>query len=475
MKFIITKALINGEWIETENNFSVFNPSTQKLIAKVSSCAEKETQAAIESAHAASKTWAKTNNYQRAKILRKVGDLLRQNISDLAFLLTSEQGKPIIEASAEINYAADYFEWFSEEAKRICGEIIPPSGENKEILVYKEPVGICAGITPWNFPMAMLARKIAPALAAGCTFIAKPDEHTPLSALALGQLCQEAGLPDGVLNILPGEPLPISKTLLASNLVRKISFTGSTEVGKLLMRESAQTLKRLTLELGGNAPFIILENADLDLAVQAIMRAKFRNAGQTCICVNRILVHKDLCPQVIKMLKTACEKLNVGDGLEQKTHLGPIINKAAKNRICKVVAESLKQGAQLIHGSLDQDQTNFLKPIILDQVTQKMEIAQQEIFGPVISIIAFSNDQEAIEIANSSEYGLAAYVFSQDLARAQKIAKALEYGMVGVNEIGISASEAPFGGIKQSGFGREGSKYGINEYLQLKYICQYTK
>ncbi len=472
-KFIREQVFIDGNWVTgsaKKDSLPVLNPATNQMVGQVPNCGAEETLQAIKAAKDAFPTWSRTSSYCRAALLQKFAGSMREQQKDLAHLLTSEQGKPIKEAASEINYAADYFEWFGEEAKRLYGETIPASHTYKRLLVQREAVGVCAAITPWNFPSAMLARKMAAALSAGCTFISRPATETPLSALALGVIAQEVGIPNGVINIITGESEPIAKALMQSTEVRKISFTGSTEVGKILMRQSAETLKRLTLELGGNAPFIVFEDADLDKACQDAILAKYRNAGQTCVCVNRFLVHQDVAEEFTEKLAAASRALRVGNGHDPETDIGPLISLQASDKVRELVDDALVKGAALRLGGKSDPNTKYIYPTIITNVTDKMRICHEEVFGPVSAIQTFSSEEEAIAIANNTEYGLASYFYTRDLSRAFRISEALEYGMVGVNDTAISCAQAPFGGIKQSGFGREGSRHGLDEYTNLKYV-----
>ncbi len=464
-------AFVGDNWIAAASGASLYvqNPATAELVGSVPNLCEKETSLAISAASEAFEGWAKTPAAQRGRKLRSIRDFLLRNISDLAKLLTCEQGKPLREAEKEIEYSASFFDWFSEEARRTYGEVIPSPTKDHRILVTKEPVGVCAAITPWNFPSAMVARKMAAALAAGCTFICKPASETPFSALAIALAAEHAGLPAGVVNIITGDPEPIAHTLLADSRVRKISFTGSTEVGKLLMQQSAATLKRLTLELGGNAPFIVFEDANIEQAVRGAMFAKYRNAGQTCIGINRFFVHQDVLEPFTAALAAASRKLHVGNGLDHDTDIGPLISREATKKVAELVSEAVQQGASLRLGGLPDPKGPYIYPTILTHVRPEMRICREEIFGPVCTIQSFADESSVIGLANNTEYGLASYFYTKDLSRAVRLTEALQYGMVGVNNTVISFTEAPFGGIKSSGFGREGSHFGIDEYLNLKY------
>ncbi|MHA6288166.1 NAD-dependent succinate-semialdehyde dehydrogenase [Maricaulis sp. CAU 1757] len=468
-----SRALIDGRWVEAEDGavFDVIDPASGHVIAAVADCGARDTERAIAAAKAAQKIWAANAAHDRAGILRRWADLMKASADPLARLLTRENGKPLAEARGEILYGASYLEWFAEEARRVYGDIIPGPSQDKRILVSRQPVGVCAAITPWNFPNAMLMRKAGAALAAGCTLIAKPAAETPLSALAAAELAIEAGLPPGVLNIVTGkDAAAIGGVLTASPDVRKLSFTGSTAIGRLLMRQSADTLKRLSMELGGNAPFIVFADADLDAAVDGVMAAKFRNAGQTCVCANRIYVHADIMEAFAEMLSERAAALHVGNGESEGVEIGPLISEPAYAKTERLVADALERGARLrVGGGRHAAGELFYQPTVLSGVTREMSVAREEIFGPVAPLIAFESEDSVVKDANNTEYGLAAYVYTRDLGRAFRVSEALEYGMVGVNEGIISSAAAPFGGIKQSGFGREGSRYGLDDYLDIKY------
>ena len=467
-------AFIDGQWQEVNPRFSVFNPATGELLAEVADCGGPETQKAIEAADRAFQAWSKRTAYERALVLKRWAALCRQHEQDLAKLLTAEQGKPLKEALGEIRYGANYMEWFAEEGPRAYGDIIPGQATDKRIMVIKQAVGVVAAITPWNFPFAMIARKVAPALAAGCTVVVKPAEDTPLSALALASLADEAGFPAGSLNIVPtSTPETVGDVLTSSPTVRKLSFTGSTEVGRLLMKQCAPTLKRLSLELGGNAPFIVFDDADIEAAVQGALASKYRNAGQTCVCANRIYVQKGVAHEFTEALSKATATLRVGNGLEDGHDIGPLINDQALHKVEALVEDAVGKGARVLNGgkAIKRENGVWFEPTVLDNASAEMRVSSEEIFGPVAPVYTFNTEAEAIELANASEHGLAAYFFGRDYARIWRVAEALEYGMVGVNTGLLSSVMTPFGGVKQSGFGREGSKYGIQEYLQLKYVC----
>ena len=467
------RCLINGEWRDARSGstFAVKNPATDELIATAPLLDREQVEEAISCANTAFPAWRDLPARERARMLRAVGDALQQRSEEFSQLITREQGKPLSESRGEVAYSVNYLHWFAEEALRVCGEIVPSDSPQKRIFVMKAPIGVAAAITPWNFPIAMLARKMGAALAAGCSFIAKPAPETPLSALLLGELCQEAKVPAGVVNIITGDAAMIGATLMASPLVRKVSFTGSTEVGKLLIRQSADTVKKLTLELGGNAPFIVLDDADLDRAIDGAVFGKYRNAGQTCICVNRFLVHESLAQQFSGRLVERTRELVVGNGLDEKTAIGPLINDQARDKVVGLLNSAAAEGATFLCGEgARKTVSRFVEPCVITGVKASMRIWNEEIFGPVSTITTFSNDAEAISLANSTPYGLAAYVYSRDLGRALRFAELLDFGMVGINDTAISTAQAPFGGVKSSGFGREGSRHGVDEYTVLKYL-----
>lgn len=468
---------IGGRWVnEVENNLddtiAVTNPSTQKIIGYVPNLGKNETYDAIDKAQNAFISWKAETAATRAGILRKWYDLIIENTEDLAIIMTAEQGKPLAEARGEITYAASFVAWFASEAERMYGATIPTHAQDKRILTIKEPVGVVAAITPWNFPAAMLTRKAAPALAAGCTVIAKPALQTPFSALALAELARQAGVPDGVLSVITGDAEEIGQALTESSLVRKLSFTGSTEIGKLLMRQCAGTIKRLSLELGGNAPFIVFDDADIDAAVEGAMAAKFRNAGQTCVCANRFYVHKNIYANFSEKLGLAIKSLRVGDGFKEGVDQGPLIDDFAMEKVEVHIQDAVAKGASLVCGGVRFDtNANFISPALLCDVTQDMLVTREETFGPVAALIKFDTEAEVIAMANDTPFGLAAYFYTNDSGRVWRISEALEAGMVGVNTGLISTTIAPFGGVKQSGLGREGGSTGIDEYLETKYIC----
>jgi succinate-semialdehyde dehydrogenase/glutarate-semialdehyde dehydrogenase len=473
-KLLRTQCFVNGEWIDAADGrtSTVTNPATGEAIATVPVLDGKATQLAIRAAATAFPAWAARTAKERSVILRRWYDLMMANQQDLARLMTAEQGKPLAEAAGEIAYAAGYIEWFSEEARRVYGDVIPGHNADKRILVLRQPVGVVGAITPWNFPAAMIARKAAPALAAGCTFVCKPAAQTPLSALAMAELGQRAGIPAGVLNIITGKASEIGAELTSSPIVRKLSFTGSTGIGKLLMTQSAATLKKLSLELGGNAPFIVFDDADLDAAVQGALASKYRNTGQTCVCTNRFLVQKGVYEDFAQRLTTAVGKLKVGDGLKGPTDQGPLIDMAAVNKVEEHVADALAKGGKLLTGGKRHALGGqFYEPTVITGATKAMLLAREETFGPVAPLFSFATESEAIALANDTEFGLASYIYTRDLARSWRVSEALEYGIVGLNTGLISTEVAPFGGIKESGFGREGSKYGILDYTEMKYVC----
>ena len=473
-KLLRTQCFVNGEWIDAADGrtSTVTNPATGEAIATVPVLDGKATQLAIRAAATAFPAWAARTAKERSVILRRWYDLMMANQQDLARLMTAEQGKPLAEAAGEIAYAAGYIEWFSEEARRVYGDVIPGHNADKRILVLRQPVGVVGAITPWNFPAAMIARKAAPALAAGCTFVCKPAAQTPLSALAMAELGQRAGIPAGVLNIITGKASEIGAELTSSPIVRKLSFTGSTGIGKLLMTQSAATLKKLSLELGGNAPFIVFDDADLDAAVQGALASKHRNTGQTCVCTNRFLVQKGVYEDFAQRLTTAVGKLKVGDGLKGPTDQGPLIDMAAVNKVEEHVADALAKGGKLLTGGKRHALGGqFYEPTVITGATKAMLLAREETFGPVAPLFSFATESEAIALANDTEFGLASYIYTRDLARSWRVSEALEYGIVGLNTGLISTEVAPFGGIKESGFGREGSKYGILDYTEMKYVC----
>ena len=474
---LLDRAYVGGQWIEADEGetFPVVNPATGDELAQVPRLGSAETRAAIESAQAAYPAWRATLAKDRARIMRRWSDLMLDHSDDLALLLTAEQGKPLAEARTEIAYAASFFEWFGEEAKRVYGDTIPTYSSDRRIVVTKEPVGVAAGITPWNFPAAMITRKAAPAIAAGCTMVLKPAEQTPLSALAVAKLAEEAGLPAGVFNVVTGsaEDAPAIGGEMTSNpIVRKLGFTGSTEVGKLLMEQCARQVKKVSLELGGNAPFLVFDDADLDEAVAGALTCKYRNSGQTCISANRILVQDSVHDEFIRRLTEAVTALRVGAGTEPDVDVGPLIDDQALAKVERHVADALAGGAELVAGGERHERgLTFFSPTVLAGVTATMAMSCEETFGPVAGVGRFRTEEEAIAVANDTPYGLSAYFYSRDVGRIWRVSEALEYGIVGINTGFISTEVAPFGGMKESGIGREGSKYGIEEWLELKYLC----
>jgi succinate-semialdehyde dehydrogenase/glutarate-semialdehyde dehydrogenase len=471
---LATNAFVGGEWIESDDaaRFPVVNPATHKAIANVASCGKWETRRAIEFAARAQKDWKLRTAKERSAVLRTWFELIMANQEDLARMLTAEQGKPLGEARAEIAYGASYVEWFAEEAKRVYGDTIPAPSNDKRIVVIKQPVGVVAAITPWNFPNAMLARKLAPALAAGCTVVCKPANATPLSAYALALLAQRAEIPPGVINVLTGKTGEIGAELTANPLVRKVTFTGSTQVGKQLLRECADTVKRTSMELGGNAPFIVFDDADLDAAVAGAIASKFRNAGQTCVCSNRLLVQSTIYDAFAEKLTTQVRSLKVGNGMTDGTSVGPLIDAKAAANVRAMIDAAIAEGARaIVGGSPSSLGGSYVDPTVLLDVKPHMRVCREEIFGPVAPLMRFETEGEALALANDTEVGLASYVYTRDIGRVWRFSEELQYGIVGVNEGSISNEMAPFGGIKESGHGREGSKYGLHDYLDIKYVC----
>ncbi|HEV3423374.1 MAG TPA: NAD-dependent succinate-semialdehyde dehydrogenase [Paraburkholderia sp.] len=469
-----TNSYIAGEWqpSDDETTLEVRNPATGALIAKIPRMAAPETRRAIEAANRSWPAWRAKTAKQRSTILRAWHDLMLANADDLALILTTEQGKPLAEAKGEILYAASFLEWFAEEAKRVYGDTIPTPASDKRIVVTKEPIGVCAAITPWNFPAAMITRKVGPALAAGCPIIVKPAEATPLSALALAVLAERAGVPPGVFSVVTGDPKAIGAEMTSNPIVRKLSFTGSTAVGRLLMAQCAPTIKKVSLELGGNAPFIVFEDADLDAAVAGAIASKYRNSGQTCVCTNRFYVHDKVYDAFAAKLRDAVEQLKVGRGTDEGVTQGPLINEAAVLKVESHIEDALAKGARIVTGGKRHALGHgFFEPTVLADVTPAMKVARDETFGPLAPLFRFSSDEEVIRLANDTEFGLASYFYSRDIGRVWRVAEALEYGMVGINTGLISNEVAPFGGVKQSGLGREGSHYGIDDYVVIKYLC----
>lgn len=466
------EAFIAGEWVDAVARMAVVNPATDEVVGTVPMLGCEHTRSAILAAEAAQIEWRRITAKERARLLRAWYELVLANREDLALLMTIEQGKPLVESRGEIDYAAAFIEWFAEEGKRACGDTIPAHGRDKRIVVLKQPIGVAAAITPWNFPAAMVTRKVAPALAAGCAIIVKPSELTPFSALALCVLAERAGLPRGVLSMITGDAATIGAELTSNPIVRKVSFTGSTAIGKLLMAQCASTVKRLSLELGGNAPFIVFDDADVDAAVAGALYAKFRNAGQTCICANRIFVQRGVYERFATALARAVSALEVGDGQAPRTQLGPLIDRRAIAKVERHVTDAVAKGATITVGGRKLARAgSFFEPTVLTNVATDSLALSEETFGPVAPLVAFSTDEEVIELANGGDSGLAAYFYTRDIARAWRVAEALECGMVGINETEISTEVAPFGGWRESGLGREGSKCGLDEYLELKYLC----
>lgn len=468
------QAFINGVWCDADSQETqkVFNPATGEVIGTVPNMGRDETRRAIEAADAAQSAWAKKTGKERSTVLRRWHTLIAENIEDLALLMTHEQGKPLSEAKGEIQSGLDYLEWFAEEAKRVYGDVIPGHMADKRLIVIKQPVGVTAAITPWNFPHSMISRKAGPALAAGCPMIVKPAMETPYSALAMAYLAQQAGIPDGIYSVVTGDPIAIGEEMTTNTIVKKISFTGSTRVGKILMKQCADTVKKMSMELGGNAPFIVFDDADIDAAVTGAMMSKYRNSGQTCVCANRLFVQAGVYEEFSQKLAEQVRAIKVGNGLEAGVAQGPLISQTAADNAVAFVADAKDKGATVLCGGerVEADK-NFFNPTILTNVNNDMRVANEEIFGPIAPIFKFETDAEAIELANRTEYGLAGYFYSRDIGRVWRIAEALEVGMVGVNTGMLTTELAPFGGVKESGLGREGSKYGIEEYVETKYIC----
>ncbi len=472
-KLFQQQAYINGKWCSSSKQFDVINPANSQRLGSVPDMGKAETEQAIEAAHQAWHSWKNLPATQRASILRNWFNLIIINQDELAYLMTLEQGKPLTESKAEVIYGASFVEWFAEEAKRVYGDVIPAPKINQKIIVLKQSVGVVAAITPWNFPIAMITRKCAPALAVGCSVVIKPAESTPFSALALAKLAEHAGFPKGVFNVVTtNQPAVVGQTLTQSPLIRKLSFTGSTQTGKLLMQQCADTVKKISLELGGNAPFIVFDDADLDQAVNGVVASKYRNTGQTCVCANRLLVQDNIYELFTEKLINKVKKLKVAQGLEDGAQQGPLINETAVSKVEAHIHDAITQGATLaLGGQRHKLGGTFFQPTILTNVNSNMLIAREETFGPVAPLFRFHTEQEAIDLANNTSAGLAAYFYSQNIGRVWRVAEALEYGIVGVNEGVISTEVAPFGGVKESGLGREGSKYGIDEYVEIKYIC----
>lgn len=469
-----SQCYVNGQWLDADSKetIQVINPATGEVIGTVPRMGVDETRRAIDAANAAWGDWRRKTAKERARILRRWFELVMENAEDLAMIMTVEQGKPLPEARGEIAYGAAYFEWYAEEAKRIYGDTIPAPAENQRILVTREPVGVCAAITPWNFPSSMITRKAAAALAAGCPLVVKPASQTPYSALALAVLAEQAGVPAGVFSVITGSAAAIGEEMTSNPIVRKVSFTGSTEIGRQLMRQSASTIKKISLELGGNAPFIVFDDADLDAAVQGAMASKYRNAGQTCVCANRIYVHDAVYDAFAEKLVQAVSGLEVGDGRNEGVNLGPLIDDAAVGKVQEHIDDAVAQGGRVLSGGKSHALGGtFFEPTIIADVTPAMKVAREETFGPLAPLFRFDSDDEVVRMANDTEFGLAAYFYSRDIGRIWRVAEQLEYGMVGINTGILSNEAAPFGGVKQSGLGREGSRYGIDDYLVMKYWC----
>ncbi|HPM66322.1 MAG TPA: NAD-dependent succinate-semialdehyde dehydrogenase [Piscinibacter sp.] len=468
-----TNALINGEWVAGNSRFAVNDPATGLKLADVANLGAAETEAALQAANKAWPAWRAKTAKERAAILMKWFHLLHQHADDLARIMTAEQGKPLAEAKGEVGYGASFIDWFAEEARRVYGETIPTTDNNKRYLVIKQAMGVCAAITPWNFPIAMITRKVAPALAAGCPVVIKPAEQTPLSALAVAELALRAGMPAGVLNVITADgdnSIAVGKVLCASDIVRHLSFTGSTEVGRILAAQCAPTIKKLSLELGGNAPFIVFDDADIDSAVEGAMVSKYRNAGQTCVCANRLYVQDKVYDAFVAKLAEKAQGIKVGNGFESGVNQGPLIDSAAMGKVERHVADAVSKGAKVVVGGTKMGD-RFYTPTVLANVTGDMLCAKEETFGPVAPVFRFKTEEEVIAAANNTEFGLASYFYSRDVGRIFRVSEALEYGMVGINTGLISTAEVPFGGVKQSGLGREGSHHGIDDYVEIKYLC----
>lgn len=469
------KTFINNNWVAAVNNktFDVTNPATQELVTSVADCGAGETRQAIEAASKAFAAWRKKTAKERSGIMKKWFYLIDSNIDDLALLMTTEQGKPVAEAKGEIIYGASFIEWFAEEARRVYGDVIPAPLNDRRIITTKQPIGVVAAITPWNFPVSMITRKISPAIAAGCTVVLKPAAQTPLSALALAYLAAEAGFPAGVINIITSNSAAeVGKEMTESPLVQKLSFTGSTKVGKMLMQQCSSTVKKVSLELGGNAPLIVFDDANVDRAVKGTIASKYRNAGQTCVCANRIYVQDNIFSTFMERYREAVRSLKIGEGTIPGIEIGPLIDDGAMEKINRLMKDAVEKGAAItVGGDKHKAGKLFFQPTVIEGCTTEMAVSREEIFGPVSAIFKFATEEEAIQLANNTEYGLAAYFFTENLGRSIRVAEALDYGIVGINEGVISHAEAPFGGMKESGIGREGSKYGIEEYVEVKYIC----
>ena len=466
-----TDGLINGKWVKGSARFDVLDPATGRKLADVADLGARETKAAVTAANAAWPAWRGLTAKQRHALLMKWFHLLMENQDDLARLMTAEQGKPLAEAKGEVAYGASFVEWFAEEAKRVNGQTLPTFDNNKRLTVIQQPIGVCAAITPWNFPLAMITRKVAPALAAGCTVVIKPAELTPLTALAVAELAQRAGLPAGVINVVTGMDAPaIGQVLCDSEVVRHLSFTGSTEVGRILAAQCAPTVKKLALELGGNAPFIVFDDADLDSAVEGALASKYRNAGQTCVCANRLYVQDGVYDAFVKKLAAKVKGMKVGNGFDEGVNVGPLIEPAALSKVDRHIKDAVKKGGQVVTGG-KRLKGQFYEPTVISGATAQMLVAREETFGPLAPVFRFKTEQEAIDAANATIFGLASYFYARDIGRITRVSEALEYGMVGINTGLISTEHVPFGGVKQSGLGREGSSHGMAEYLEMKYLC----
>jgi succinate-semialdehyde dehydrogenase/glutarate-semialdehyde dehydrogenase len=473
-KLLRQQCYIDGQWVDADGGktLAVTNPATGEVLGAVPNMGAAETRRAIEAANAAWPAWRAKTAKERSAILRKWADLMLANQEDLAIIMTAEQGKPLTESRGEIAYAASFIEWFAEEARRVYGDTIPGHQADKRIVVIKQPVGVCAAITPWNFPAAMITRKVGPALAVGCTMISKPASATPFSALALAELGERAGVPNGVFSVVTGASAAIGGEMTSNPVVRKVTFTGSTETGKLLIAQASKTVKKVSMELGGNAPFIVFDDADLDAAADGAIASKYRNAGQTCVCANRILVQDRVYDAFAGKLAERVARFKVGNGMEPGVIIGPLIDAAAVKKVEEHVADAVARGAKVAMGGKRHALGGFFfEPTILTNVTPAMKVTKEETFGPVAPLFRFKTEEEAIRLANDTEFGLASYFYARDLGRVWRVSEALEYGMVGVNTGMLSTAEAPFGGVKESGLGREGSKYGIDEYLEIKYLC----
>jgi succinate-semialdehyde dehydrogenase/glutarate-semialdehyde dehydrogenase len=475
LNLLQSRCFIDNNWLNAKNEktFNVTNPANGEIITAVTDGGVEETEQAIKAAAKAFVKWSKTPAKERGVILRRWFNLVNENADDLALIMTTEQGKPLTEAKGEVSYGASFIEWFAEEGRRIYGDVIPTPSNDKRIITIKQPIGVVAAITPWNFPVSMITRKISPALAAGCTVVVKPPSETPLCALALTQLALEAGFPEGVINVITTtSSKEVGRVLTEHPDVKKVSFTGSTEVGKLLMAQSASTIKKVSFELGGNAPSIVFDDANIDQAVKGTLASKYRNAGQTCVCTNRILVQENIYEQFMQQYKQAVTNLQVGEGTKEGVQIGPLITEKAVQKVERLLDDAANKGGQITLGGKRHEQGElFFQPTIVEDCNASMDLHEEEIFGPVSAIFKFKTEEEAIQMANNTNYGLAAYFFSQNINRVWRVAEALEYGMVGINTGIISHAEAPFGGVKESGIGREGSKYGIEDYVEIKYLC----